>query len=99
MSLFPLYDEIVSRMDGTETCLDKNHCTTITRMNQDHLNIIYILILHHYASTHPGKRDLPYGSRTISNGKGISFRRLNQIPEDVQKIIYRYLMIITAESK
>ncbi len=95
MSLFPLYDEVVSKMDGTETCLEKNHCTTITRLNQDHLNIIYLIILHHYITTKPTKRDFPYGCRTISNGKGVSFRRLNQIPADVQKIIYRYLTIVS----
>jgi len=97
MSLFPLYDEIISQMDGEEEALNQTHCTTITRMSQKHLNIIYLLILHHYIKTKPGKMDLPYGSRTVSNGKGITFRRLSQIPEDVQKIIYRYLMIIAED--
>ena len=112
MSLFPLYDQVVAEMDGTETSLNKNHCTTITRLNQEHLNIIYIIILHHYLKTkilspkfkkkeekqgNLNKVDLPYGSRTISNGKGISFRRLSQIPEDVQKIIYRYLMMVSSK--
>ena len=83
-------------MNGTETVLSQTHCTTITRLNQKHLNIIYLLILHHYIKTKPGQMDLPYGSRTVSNGKGISFRRLSQIPEDVQKIIYRYLMLVTS---
>lgn len=93
MSLLPLYDEVVSQMDGNETILTQTNCSTITRLNQEHLNIIYLLILHHYVKS--GKKDLPYGARTISNGKGVSFRRLNQIPDDLQKIIYRYLMIIT----
>lgn len=79
-------------MDGTETCLTKKHCTTINRLDQNHLDRIYLLILHNYVST-TGKKDLPYGSRTISNGRGINFRRLSQIPEDVQKIIHRYLLI------
>ena len=39
MSLFPLYDEVIKKMDGNETILNKNHCATITRLNQDHLNI------------------------------------------------------------
>ena len=95
MSLFPLYDEVVSKMDGSETALTKNHCTTITRLNQDHLNIIYLIILHNYITAKPGKYDLPYGCKTISNGKGVSFRRLNQIPEEAQKIIHRYLTIVS----
>lgn len=97
MSLFPLYDEVVSQMNGKETILNQTHCTTITRLTQEHLNLIYLLILHHYIKTKPGKMDLPYGSRTVSNGKGISFRRLNQIPDNVQKIIHRYLTIISSD--
>ena len=93
MSLLPLYDEVISQMDGNETILSQSHCSTIARLNQEHLNIIYLLILHHYLKS--GKTDLPYGARTISNGKGVSFRKLSQIPDDLQKIIYRYLMIIT----
>lgn len=95
MSLFPLYDQIVTKMDGSETLLTQKHCTTITRLNQEHLNIIYLIILHHYISSKPGNHDLPYGCKTISNGKGISFRRLNQIPDEVQKIIHRYLIIVS----
>lgn len=94
MSLFPLYDQIVSQMDSKETVLNQNHCTTIARLSQDHINIIYLLILHHYTKTKPTKSDLPYGAKTISNGKGITFRRLNQLPDDLQKIIYRYLIIV-----
>lgn len=97
MSLFPLYDEVVSKLDNTETSLNQTHCTTITKLTQEHINIIYLLILHHYIKHKPGKMDLPYGSRTVSGGKGISFRRLSQMPEDIQKIIYRYLMIITVD--
>jgi hypothetical protein len=95
MSLFPLYDEIVRRMDGTESSLNKSHCTAIARLEQDHLDIIYLIILHHYVSSKSGKYDIPYGGKTIANGKGISYRRINQIPEDAQKIIYRYLEIVS----
>lgn len=93
MSLFPLYDEIVSKMDGTETSLTKAHCTTINRLDQNHLEIIYLIVLHHYLLSKPGRNDFPYSSKTISNGKGVLFRRLNQIPEDAQKVVYRYLTL------
>lgn len=93
MQRFLLYEEIVGNMDGSETTLTREHCTTINRLGQEHLNIIYIIVLHHYQLNNPGKVDLPYGCRTISNGKGISFRRLNQVPEEVQKIIHRYLIM------
>ncbi len=94
MSLFPLYDKVVSEMDNTDTFLNKNQCSTITQLDQNHQNIIYLIILHHYIKTN--KSNIPYGGKTVSNGKGISFRRLSQIPKDVQKIIHRYLTIISS---
>lgn len=92
--MFPLYDEIIKKMDGSETCLTKTHCTTINRLDQNHIDIIYLIILHHYSINKSGRNDLPYGSKTISNGKGITFRRINQIPDELQKIICRYLVDI-----
>ena len=95
MSLFPLYEDVIRRMDGTETVLNKTHCTTIARLDQNHLDIIYLIILHHYMITRPGKYDIPYGGKTIANGKGITYRKLNQIPDDLQKVIYRYLELVS----
>lgn len=95
MSLFPLYDQVVNQMDNHETVLNQSHCTTITRLSQDHINIIYLIILHHYIKNKSNKTDLPYNGRTISNGKGITFRKLSQLPDDLQKIINRYLTIIS----
>lgn len=93
--LFPLYDEIVSQMNGKETILDKTHCSNIARLDQDHINNIYLIILHHYLIDKPGKYDIPYGGKTIAEGKGICFRRLNQLPDNLQKIITKYLEIIS----
>lgn len=100
-----LYDEIVSKLDGTETGLEKIHCATITRLNQEHLNIIYLLILHHFINDPKNNKndntknntnsDLPYNARTISNGKGILFKKVGQLPMNIQKIIHRYLTIVS----
>ena len=93
--MFPMYDEIVSKMDGTETGLTSEHCATITRLNQEHINNIYLIILHNYVTVRPNKHDLPFNSKTISNGKGITFRKLSQIPDDVQRIIHKYLNLVS----
>ena len=101
--MLPIYDEIISQMDGTESGLEQTHCATITRLDQDHLNIIYLLILHHYLTfgAIPGTRcitktrDLPYGAKSISNGKGVSFKKVSQLPVEIQKIIQRYLIIVS----
>jgi beta-N-acetylglucosaminidase len=95
--MFPMYDEIISKLDGTELCLNEEHCATITRLGQEHINNIYLIILHSYLLTNPTKSDLPYGGKTISNGKGINFKKLDQIPESVQKIIYRYLKLVSTQ--
>lgn len=95
MSLLPIYDEIVSQMNGDETIIDKSHCRTITRLSQDHLNVIYLIILHHYIQNSGDKSTLPYGSKTVSKGKGIMFKNINQIPEDLQKIIVKYIDIVS----
>lgn len=94
-SLFPLYDEVISHMNGEEKTLNQTHCATITKLNSEHINNIYLIILHHYLKSKSNKTEFPYGGRTISNGKGISFRRLSQIPDDLQKIIYRYMILIS----
>lgn len=94
MSLFPLYDEVVGKMTGQETTLTQNQCTNITKLDQNHVDIIYLLILHYFISNGNNKGDIPYGGKTISNGKGINFRRLNQIPDDLQKIINCYLNLV-----
>ena len=96
MSLFPLYDKVIQRIDGTETCLNKTHSAIITKLSQENLDIIYLLILHHWLNSPNCKNrgDIPYGGKTISNGKGVAFRKLSKIPDDLQKIIYRYLLVI-----
>lgn len=96
-SLFPLYDEILSKLDGKEEVLNQTNCTTITKLDQEHLNIIYLLILHHHTINGNNKGDIPYGGRTISNNKGITYRKLSQLPDDLQKIISCYLTSITSE--
>ena len=95
MSLFPLYDEVIAKMDGSETGLNKCQCATITRLSQEHLNIIYLIILHHHIHNGGSKTEVPYGGKTISNGKGVTFKNLTQVPDDVQKIIHRYLTIVS----
>lgn len=95
MTLFPLYDEIIKKLDGTETVLSNSHCTTITRLKQENLNIIYLIILHHYVLNNGDKSKLPYNCKTISNGKGIYVKKANMLPDDLQKTIYRYLKIIS----
>lgn len=82
-------------MNGTEKTLTNSHCTTITRLNKDHVTIIYLIILHHYNLNNNHKTELPYNCKTISNGKGVIIKKIDNLPEDLQKIIYQYLKIVS----
>ena len=93
--MFPLYNELLEQMDGSEDLLTKKYCLTITKLSQEHLTIIYLIILHSYLEDHPDSDKFPYDAKTISNGKGVLFKKISQIPDHVQKIIYRYLEIIS----
>ena len=93
--MLPIYDEIVSQMTGSEPSLSRAECTTIAKLSQEHLDIIYLLILHHYMQENPGKKDIPYNGKTISDNKEVMYRKLSQLPDDIQKIINKYLSLIT----
>jgi len=97
MSLFPLYDEVVSKMDGTEKVLSRIHCNNINKLRVEHLENIYLLILHHYYNKTGMNRsdNLPYCAKTVTKGKGVQFKKLSQIPSNLQKIIFKYLEVIS----
>ena len=97
MSLFPLYDEIKKQMTGAEKCLSRTECASITRLDQEHINIIYLIILHHYIQNHPDKvGNIPYNGRIINKGRGVFYKNLAKFPKEVQKIISKYLCIINS---
>ena len=99
MSLFPLYDQLISKLDRSETTLTKKYSSSITRLPQEHIVVIYLLILHHYYLRNNDINELAcikniYNAKVGSKGKGVTFK-LNQLPEDLQHIIVRYLIIIS----
>lgn len=95
-------DKVVKSIDGTEELLTGDHCSKISMMDERMTEDIYLLILQHYTSNVKGKKqalldgkDMPYGARSASKeGKGLMFK-LASIPPDLQKIIVRYLKIVS----
>ena len=87
-------------MDGSEEPMNKKHCTTITRLPQNHITIIYLLMLHYWYKNHKDntsikKGDIPYNGRSLTkNNRGLSFK-LHNIPEGLQKILVKYLETIS----
>jgi len=98
MSLFPLYDKISSLVKNEDKTLNEKHCFMISKLPDQHIQIVYLLILHHWLLSNRGKatslkKDNPYNSRYIGKKKGLTFR-INYIPNDLQKILVKYLNII-----
>jgi len=99
-----IYNNLVKLLDGSEKSLDKKSCSQITKLPKNNIEDIYLLILHHaFTKGDYSKqillsgKELPYGSKYIDKkeGKGLIFKP-HLLPEDLQKIIYKYLNYISA---
>ena len=99
MSLFPLYEKIVNSIEEDEEPLNNKDCSIITKLPNEHIEIVYLLILHHWILSNKNratalKKETPYNSRFIAKNRGLTFK-LNNLPVDLQKIIHKYLVLIT----
>lgn len=100
MSLFPIYDEMTKITNNEE--MNEKHCAKITMLSKDHIEIIYLLILHYWLMTNKGKakslkKEYPYYSKTMTKGgKGLTFK-LKQIPPKLQTILVNYLNYISED--
>ena len=97
-----LYAEVLRSMDGSEELLSNEHCSKISMLEGEVVENIYILILHHLSSSNKnckqglieGKEN-PYMAKYASkDGKGLNFR-VSNLPDDLQRIIVRYLRLIS----
>ena len=95
-----LYDKIKTNLNGSEKTMTKKQCTMITMLPQEHLSVVFLLILHHWCLTNKDKishlrKIFPYNGKTITkNKRGMTFR-LQHIPIDLQKILVKYLEMIS----
>ena len=97
-----LYNLTVKAMDGSEELLTADHCSKISMMDENMAEDIYILILQYFVSKNKDyKQDLingkeiPFSGKFLTkDGKGVNFK-VSQIPEDLQRIIVRYLRFVS----
>ena len=98
-----LYKEVLSHLDGTEELLNADYCSKISMLEGEIAEDIFLLILIHYLENiennkvieETNGKEFPYFSKTVTkDGKGLIFK-VSQIPEKLQKIIVRYLNLIT----
>jgi hypothetical protein len=99
--MLPLYDNIIKSMDGTEELLNGEYCSKISMMDGEYSENIYLIILHHFNLSNKNTKQLllegkenPFASKSASkDGKGLIFK-VSFIPEELQRIIVRYLKMI-----
>ena len=97
-----LYDSICKLMDGTEELINAEHCSKISMMDGEAAENIYLLILHHFTISSKGNKQMmtegkefPYKAKLASkDGKGLKFV-VSYLSDDIQRIIVRYLRIIS----
>jgi hypothetical protein len=97
-----LYKTVVNSLDGTEELLTSEHCSKISMADGEISEDVYLLILcHYYINNEESKnalingKELPYSSKTITkDGRGLNFK-VAQMPEDLQKIIVRFLRLVS----
>jgi len=89
-------------LDGSEELLTSENCSKISMMDENMAEDIYILILQYFINNNKiNKEDLiegkeiPFSGKSLSkDGKGINFK-VSQIPQELQRIIVRYLRIVS----
>ena len=92
---------IIKQMDGSESLLDGEHCSKISMMESPMTEDVYILILQHFVENHKGYKqalidgkETAYGATIVKDGKGLKFK-VSQLPDDLQRIIVRYLKVVS----
>jgi len=88
-------------LDGSEELLTNEHCSKISMMDESMAEDIYILILKYYSIHNQKNQDIiggeevPFSGKFLTkDGKGLNFK-VSQIPEELQRIIVRYLRIVS----
>jgi len=90
-----LLEKVKKLMDGTETTLGTEHCSKISMLDEKLAEDIYILILEYYLSQNKNVTDIPFnGKSATKENRGVTFK-VAQLPEDLQKIIVRYIILIS----
>ena len=98
-----LYKKVVESLSGNEELLDNEYCSKISMLSNEIAEDLYLLILNYYVENNKeyndiliNKQEYPYNGKTVTKqGKGLNFK-VNDIPEELQKILVRYLNMISS---
>jgi hypothetical protein len=100
---FNFIKKVEKLMDGKESCIGSEHFTKISMLDERYAEDIYLIILQYFVRSCGDKvlekiknnEEYPYMPKfATKEGKGLTFR-VNNLPEDLQKIIVRYLITIS----
>ena len=94
---FPMYDEL-KEMRSTESVDWKTISNICKQLPQQHLDNIYLLILHHSTLEEQPKKNkksgIPYNGKVFDDGNGVFFS-LPNLPDTLLEIISRYIQHIS----
>lgn len=96
---FHIYDELMKKANtkknnDKDLMLNKKYQLTIVTLPEEHREIVYTLILHHWLSTNNDISLIPYDGVVGKNGKGVTFD-CEKFPSLLQKIIIEYINLIS----
>lgn len=94
--------KVIKLMDGTEPLIGGEHCKQISMLDDRYSEDIFLLILQFFCENNKGfkatlleGKDIPYNGKLISKeGKGLTYK-ISALPEDLQRILVRYLLYIS----
>lgn len=89
---FPLYDSLEEARKKYSPVELRKLCYTISKLSEEHTEIIYALILHHEMKETNGTRfrTIPYNGKVFDGGKGIIYN-MTILPPVLQQIISTYM--------
>lgn len=96
---FPLYDELLERSKDIKLSHEMV-CSTVIKLPLEHLNNIYLLIIHHSNITKaPSKTEMPYSGKCIkkcskTGSKLGAIIKIVSLPDTLLKIIQAYLLMM-----
>lgn len=98
---FPLYNELRDEVQNTTMAPDwKTLVLLIHQLSQEHLEILFVLIYHHWQEENTSKRAaLPYHGKYLTEAKKGVIYQIHQLPVLLQNIIAKYIERVTIPTK
>lgn len=97
---FPIYDLCLSQASDHANPDASKICSTINNLSDDHMEVIFAMILHHFFLEQGGKvitrKTTPFSGKHLLHGtKGLIYT-FSSLPPDLRKIISAYVSMVAS---